>query len=123
MAKPVCPKCHATVTFETHGGLFSIRCASCGWHEEGTCSQPLFSSIHTQFLVAKASGPISAQALKTVRTEHAPARAMSLDTLRRGLSSAEGLMIGYVPQHREGELAAKLSAVGVLLEVLPHEEG
>lgn len=121
--RPACPKCHAPVAFETHGGLFSIRCGACGWLEEGTCNEPLFSSTHTQFLVAKANAPVSAAALKTIREEHAPARAMSLDDLRTQLSSGNGLWIGYIPQHLEAELVAKLSAVGIKVEVLPHEEG
>ena len=121
--KPACPNCHADVSFETHGGLFSIRCRSCGWLEEGTCNQPLFSSIHSQFLVAKATPPVSAAALKLIREEHPPAQAMSLDVLSKQLTSRNGLWIGYISRHRESELMAKLSAVGVQIEVLPHEEG
>jgi hypothetical protein len=48
---------------------------------------------------------------------------MSLDALRNLLASSGGLQIGYIPKYRESELAARLSAVGVTLEVLPHEEG
>lgn len=120
--KPSCPKCHARVSMETHGGLFLVKCPSCDWFEEGTCSQPLFSSIHTQFLVAKAAPPVSADALKVIRAEHFPARDMSLGALRNELISDFGLMVGYIPLHREHEFTAKLSAVGVRLEVLTHEE-
>lgn len=120
--KPSCPKCHARVSMETHGGLFSIKCPTCGWSEEGTCSQPLFSSIHTQFLVAKAYSPVSAAALKVIRVEHVPARGMSLDALRSALISDSGLVVGCMPLHREQDFAAKLSAVGVRLEALKHEE-
>ncbi|MYM30821.1 hypothetical protein GTP58_21015 [Duganella sp. CY15W] len=107
---------------ETQGGLFLIKCYFCGWSEEGTCSQPLFSSIHTKFLVAKAAPPVSADALKVIRAEHLPARVMSLGALRNELISDGGLMVGDIPLHREQELTAKLSAVGVRLETLKHEE-
>ncbi len=121
--KPACPKCFAAVPFQTHGGLFSVHCNSCGWHEEGACNGALFSSMPSKVFVAKANAPVSAAALKTIRSEHAAARAMSLDALRDELSSEGGLWIGDVPLHREHEIATKLSAVGIWLEAQQHEEG
>lgn len=120
--RPACPKCHAVVTFEEHGGLFSIHCSACGWHEEGTCSRELYPPTPAQVLVARADAPVQASALKVLREQLSFAAAQSLETLRNQLTSPDGLWLGNVPLYRIDELRTKFSAAGIRLERPPHEE-
>ena len=120
--KPSCPQCHTRVVFAEHGGLFSIKCSACGWHEEGTCSSDLYPVIPTQVLVAKADPPISATALKVIRELLPFAGTQSIEALRNQLTSQDGLWIGNVPQYRIDEILPRFSVVGIRLERPTHEE-
>ena len=120
--RPACPSCHTVVAFEEQGGLFSVRCPACGWHEEGTCSRELFPPTPARLFVAKAEGPVSASALKTIREQFVAAAGISLESLRTQLTSSEGFWLGNVPQYRVDELQAQFSASGLRLEEPLHEE-
>jgi hypothetical protein len=120
--RPACPSCHTVVAFEEEGGLFSVRCPACGWHAEGTCSRELFPRTPARVFVAKASVPVLASGLKTIREQFVASAGISLESLRTQLTSPEGFWLGNVPQRRVDELQAKFSAAGLRLEEAPHEE-
>ena len=122
--RPSCPKCFTVVTYEEHGGLFSIRCPNCDWKEEGTCNHALLPPVERgPVLVAKAVAPVSAAALKAIREECKSKKVASLEVLRTKLTSGAGLWLGEIPKFKVAELRARLSSVGILLEELHHEEG
>lgn len=109
--------------FEEHGGLFSARCTVCDWHVEGTVNRDLLPRLDpAPYLAARAVAPVSAAALKLVRTELTAAKDKTFEELRCALTTAPGIWVGNVPSYKLEELRAKLSAVGVQLEVPAHEE-
>jgi hypothetical protein len=111
------------VEYLENGDMYSIRCSACGRHEEGTVSRTLFPSTEPgPALVAKAAEPISAAAFKVVREECKHAAAMSLEKLRKELTSEFGFWLGNLPEYRVKEIQEKFSAVGIFLEEPPHED-
>lgn len=121
--KPACEQCHSTAIYEEHGGLFSLRCSVCNWHIEGTVSRDLFPRIDpAPCMAARAATPVSTAALKVVRAELANAKDKTFDDIRRALTTEPGIWVGSIPAFKIEELRAKLSAVGVWLEVPVHEE-
>jgi hypothetical protein len=121
--KPACPQCHSLAVNEEHGGLFSVHCSVCDWHIEGTANRDLFPRIDPgPCLAARAAAPVSAAALRVVRAELANAKDKAFDDVRRALTTEPGIWVGRVPPFKIDELRAKLSAVGIWLEVPAHEE-
>jgi hypothetical protein len=121
--KPACPQCHSVAIFEEHGGLFSVRCSVCDWHVEGTANRDLLPRIDpAPYLAARAAAPVSAAALKVVRAELENWKGKAFDDIRRALTTEPGIWVGSIPAFKIDELRAKLSAVGVWLEVPAHEE-
>lgn len=121
--KPACPQCHSAAICEEHGGLFSVRCSVCDWHIEGTANRDLLPRVDpAPYLAARAAAPVSAAALQVVRAELVNAKDKAFDDIRRALTTEPGIWIGSIPVFKIDELRAKLSAVGVWLEVPGHEE-
>jgi hypothetical protein len=121
--KPACPQCHSVAIYEENGGLFSIRCSVCNWHVEGTSNRDLLPRIDPPpYLAARATAPVSAAALKVVRAELANTKDKTFDDICRALTTEPGIWVGNIPASKIDELRAKLTAVGVWLEVPAHEE-
>jgi len=127
MPVPACPVCHTRVDPEFDGGLFSIRCAACGWEVNGTANSPaLFGDMppaqRMPVMSAKVEGRASASVLKLVRDTFEEAQRLPLNALAEQLTSEAGLLVGTLQAYRLAEVEPLMRNVGVQLVRVPHEE-
>src|SRR3954471_17806069 len=104
--KSACPNCERDLLLHEHGGLFELRCESCGWHEEGTVNRALFppESGSSVELVARSKHPVTAQTLKLLRKVCRAAALLTPAQVLEQLQSEYGLNLGVFPLYRANEV-------------------
>ena len=123
--KAVCPQCHGALQFRDAGGLFEALCTSCEWKVEGTVSYAwgeMQRAERMPVMSAKVAAPVPAATLKCMRDLFIEAQRLPLSELAARLSSEDGLLVGTLAVYRTSEVEARLQAVGVRLELVPHED-
>lgn len=103
-----------------HGGLFSDRCAACGWENSGTYSptiEGLPPSPINRVGVRWLEGHVTPCALKALREASPLAKSMGLAELSLFMAGGRPFDLGVVAEHARTHLSHKLENAGFLVEI------
>ena len=101
-----------------HGGLFSDRCAACGWVSSGTYSptiEGLPPSPVNRVSVRWFEGDIAPCALKALRDASPLAKGIGLGDLSASMAGGRPFDLGVVAEHGRALLSRQLEHVGFIV--------
>lgn len=101
-----------------HGGLFSDRCAACGWENSGTYSptiEDLPPSPVNRVSVRWLQGDVAPYALKTLREASPLANGMGLADLSALIGGGRPFDLGVVADHARTQLSRQLEHAGFIV--------
>lgn len=100
------------------GGLFSDRCAACGWESSGTYSptvEGMPRSPANRISVRWKVGDIASHALKVLRDASPTAKGMSLAHLLEMMASGRPFDLGVVAEHARMLTSWQLEHAGFIV--------
>lgn len=101
-----------------HGGLFSDRCAVCGWEQSGTYSptiEGLPPSPVNRVSVRWLEGEVAPYALKVLREVSPLAKNMGLADLLASMANGRPFELGLVVEYGRARLSRELQQAGFLV--------
>ena len=101
-----------------HGGLFSDRCAACGWERSGTYSPTIEGfppSPVNRVSVRWPGGKLAPDALKVLREVSPLAKKMGLVDLSASLAEGRPFELGVVVEYERAKLSRELQQAGFLV--------
>ncbi len=101
-----------------HGGLFSDRCAACGWESSGTYSptiEGLPRSPVNRVSVRWPKGDVAPHALKVLREVSPLAKKMSIASLSASMAEGRPFELGVVAEYARAQLSRELKQAGFLV--------
>lgn len=115
----VCPACSSSqVERSMHGGLFSDRCAICGWESSGTYSptiEGLSPSPVNRVRVRWLEGDVAPRALKVLREASPLAKGIGLADLSALMAEGRPFDLGVVAEHARAQLSRQLEQAGFIV--------
>ena len=101
-----------------NGGLFSDRCAVCGWESSGTYSptiEGLPRSPVYRVSVRWPKGYVVPHALKVLREASPLARKMSIASLSASMAEGRPFELGVVAEYGRAQLSCELKQAGFVI--------
>lgn len=101
-----------------HGGLFSDRCATCGWESNGTYSptiKGLPPSPVNRLSVRWSEGDVTPSALTALREASPMAKSIGLGDLSALLAGGRPFDVGVVAEHARTLLSRQLERAGFIV--------
>lgn len=119
MRSLACPQCGVSMSSAECGDLLTERCPACS-HEQIAWLARVFPDMPraklTKMLIRTKASPTASQ-LRTVRAAIGQARSLSPATLRDALHSSSGLLVSPLAPGPAQDLAERLRAVGLQVEI------